>query len=129
MSTSLLTPFQVVGGRIGSTTDLTRQVEQKIVNTMTTDRLERIGIADFGVGVNQLLFEPVDDLMTADFKVDAQNELSDRISGAQIIDIRIANTSETTANITVLYKLPLAAIRQTTFQIALPGALTEESVF
>lgn len=129
MPTSLLTPFQIVGGRIGTTTDTVTQVQQKILTTLTTDLLERVGIPDFGVGINQLLFGNIDDLVSADFRVDALTEFSDRISGVEVVDVRVTSQEETTANISVLYKLPLSATRQVSFQVALPGSFTEESGF
>ena len=129
MPTSLTFPFTVTGGRIGVTTDLVRQTEQKIVAVLTTDRYERVGIPDFGAGVNQLLFEPIDALVSADYRVDAMSELASRISGIIVVDIRLTQVAETEADVTVFYKLPLSAIRQTTFRIALPGSLTEESGF
>lgn len=129
MSTSLLYPFQVTGGRIGVTTDTVTQIEQKILNVLTTNRLERIGIPDYGVGVDQLLFEPIDALVSADFRIDAMAEIANRISGIIVVDVTTTNVDQSTAEITVFYKLPLAAVRQTTFRIALPGTLNEESVF
>lgn len=129
MTVSILTPFQVVGGRIGDTTDTTTQIEQKILTTMLTDRLERIGIPDFGVGITQLIFEPIDDLVTADFKVDALAELRDRVSGVTVVDFNVSTIQDSTAIITVLYKLPLSAIRQVTFRVAVPNAFDEESGF
>lgn len=127
MSTSLLTPFQIVGGRIGSTTDTNTQIEQKIVTTLTTDRLERVGIPDFGAGVNQLLFEPIDALLQADFKVDALSEMNTRVSGVVVKDLLVTSVDETSATINVLYQLPLGATRSVTVRLALPGTLTEES--
>lgn len=129
MTTSLLYPFQVTGGRIGVTTDIVTQIEQKILNVLTTNRLERIGIPDYGVGVDQLLFEPIDALVSADFRIDAMAEIANRISGIIVVDVTTTNVDQSTAEITVFYKLPLAAVRQTTFRIALPGTLNEESVF
>ena len=129
MTTTLLSPFTVIGGRIAITTDLTVQIEQKILNVLTTDRYERVGIPEYGAGVNQLLFEPIDALVSADYRTDAMQELADRISGIIVVDIALTSVNDSEADITVFYKLPLAAVRQTTFRIALPGSLSEESGF
>ena len=129
MPTSLLSPFSITGGRIAVTDDLARQVEQKIRSVLTTDRFERVGIPSYGAGVNQLLFGQIDDLVTADYKVDAMQEIADRVSGIIIVDIRLTSVNDSEADITVFYKLPLAAVRQTTFRIALPGSLSEETGF
>lgn len=129
MTTALLAPFSVIGGRIAITTDTTQQVEQKLLNVLTTNRYERVGIPEYGAGVNQLLFEPIDALVSADYRTDAMQELADRISGIIIVDIALTSVNDSEADITVFYKLPLAAVRQTTFRIALPGSLSEESGF
>ena len=129
MSTTILTPFTVTGGHIGQTTDLDTQIKQKIVNVLFTDRYERIGISSYGAGINQLLFGDIDDLVSADFRIDAMTELSDRISGIIFTDIKVVTTTESEADITVFYKLPLAAVRQTSFRVALPGSLSEETGF
>lgn len=126
---SLLSPFSVRGGRIVSTTDEVQIIEQKILNVLTTGRYERVGIPEYGAGINQLLFEPIDALVSADFRVDAMHELADRISGIVVMDIFLTSVNDSEADITVFYKLPLAAVRQTTFRIALPGSLSEESGF
>lgn len=127
MPTSILTPFQIIGGRVGDTTDTVTQIEQKILVTLLTNRLERIGIADFGVGISQLMFEPIDDLVIADFKVDALTELNDRVSGVQVVDFNVTIIEDSTANVTVLYRLPLSPVQQVNFSVAIPNAFDEES--
>jgi phage baseplate assembly protein W len=129
MSTTILTPFTVTGGHIGQTTDTFIQIEQKIHSVLTTDRYERIGIPSYGAGVNQLLFGPVDDLVSADFRMDAMTELSDRISGIIFMDLKVTAVDESQVDITVYYKLPLASVRQTTYRVAVPGNLSEETGF
>lgn len=129
MPTSFVTPFHVDGGRIASTTDYITSVEQKILSVITTNMFERVGISSYGIGINQLLFEPIDDLLFADFRTDALNELQDRIGGIIFSDIRVSVVDETQAEITVYYRLPLAQTRQTTFVVAMPSNLSEETGF
>jgi len=129
MPTTILTPFSVTGGHIGQTTDLVTQAEQKMLNVLTTDRYERIGIPSYGAGINQLLFGPIDDLISADFRMEAMTELSDRISGIIFMDVKVVGVNDSEADITVYYKFPLAPARQTTFRVALPGDLSEETGF
>lgn len=124
---SLVAPFTVIGGRIATTNDPDTIARQKILNCLTTDPLERVAIPDYGAGINQLLFENIDSLLEADFKVDAINEMSSRISGVQVVDIRVRKTDESEALVRVLYKTPLSAVREATFRIAIPGQINEES--
>ena len=124
---SLIAPFQIVGGRVASTSDVNRIVEQKIINVLTTAKLERVGLPEYGAGVQHLLFEDIDELVMVDFKTDAATELSDSISGLQLVDIGITQKDDTTADITVIYRTPLSPARSTTFSVTLPGPLTEES--
>ena len=129
MPTTFLTPFQLSGGRVASTTDTFTQIDQKILSVLTTDLFERVGISSYGAGINQLLFDPIDDLVSADYRTDALNELADRVGDIIFTDIRLAVVNDTQADITVYYRLPLADVRQTTFRIALPNSLTEETGF
>ena len=129
MPTSFVTPFQLSGGRIATTTDADIQTVQKIISVLTTNMFERVGIAAYGAGVSQLLFEPIDDLITADYKTDALNELAERISGIIFTDLRITAVDDTQADITVYYRLPLADVRQATFSVVLPSNLSEETGF
>lgn len=124
---SLIAPFQVIGGRIASTSDVSKIVEQKIINVLTTGKLERVGIPDYGAGVQRLLFEGIDSLTMVDFKTDAATELADSITGLSLVDIGITQKDDTTADITVIYRTPLSPARSTTFSVQLPGSLTEES--
>jgi phage baseplate assembly protein W len=124
---SLAAPFQIVGGKIDSTDDPTRIIEQKIVNVMTTGKLERPMIPDYGAGTQQLLFDNIDELVEVDFRSEAATELANRVSGLNLVDIRIEQTDETTASITVSYRTTLSGVRSTTFSVALPGLLTEET--
>ena len=124
---SLIAPFQIVGGRVASTSDVNRIIEQKIINVLTTAKLERIGLPEYGAGVQHLLFEDIDELVMVDFKTDAATELADSISGLQLVDIGITQKDDTTADITVIYRTPLSPARSTTFSVSLPGPLTEES--
>lgn len=128
MSKSLRVPFRVDGGRIGVTTDITTRNEQKIVNVLVTNRLERQMIPDYGAGVQALLFDGIDELVEVDFRTDAISELLTRVSGIEVLDIRIVQTDESEATITVYYRTPLSAVQSTSFSVVVPGTLTEESL-
>lgn len=130
MSSSFVTPFSVVGGRIASTTDPVRQVEQKIIDVLVTGKMERPTIPDYGAGAQQLLFDIIEEAVEADFKTDAGMELSSRISNVNIMDIRVAQSSDdpTTAVITVIYRTALSTVRSVTFEVS-AGIITEETDF
>lgn len=123
----MLSPFQVTGGKIADTTDFVKIIEQKIINVLVTNKLERGMIPDYGAGVDQLLFDSLDDLVEVDFKTDAAQELVGRVSGLNIVDIHIKQTAESTADITVAYRTLLSGVRTTTFSVAIPGLLNEET--
>jgi phage baseplate assembly protein W len=127
MGTSLRTPFSLEGGRIQVTTDQTKQVEQKIIDVLTTSPYERVALPAYGGDLNALLFEDMDELSYADFKTDAALEISRSITGVTIVDIFTELNGNEHATITVRYRLPLSGASEFTFRVAAPYELTEES--
>ncbi len=123
----MVAPFQLVGGSVAYTTDIVRQTEQKILNVLVTGKTERAGRAQYGAGVQQLLFENVADLEFTDWKIDAAEELSKNVSGVSIIDIRVEVTDDTTATVTVYYRTPLSSPRAAVYTLPINSVLTEES--
>lgn len=123
---SLIVPFQVNGGHVADTSDVGQIIRQKIINVLTTGKLERVGLPHYGAGVQQLLFEAIDSLVEADFKIDAASELGDNITGLNLVDLRITQTAESRADITVLFRTPLSNVRSMTFSVRLSD-LDEES--
>lgn len=117
---SLVAPFNIVGGKVASTTDVDTIVRQKITNVLTTSSGERSGQESYGVGVQSLLFEPVDELVSADFKLDASMDLQQYITGVTIVDMVVEQYQyeESAVAITVYYKTPLSQVRSTTVNIA-----------
>lgn len=126
MSVSMKAPFSLDGGRVSTTSSSAVQVEQKIINVLTTATLERVGLPDYGGNVNSLVFESLDTLAFEDFKVDLGLEVARSVTGVSIIDI-IVNTRDVLAEITVIYRLPLSSAQQFTFRLASPGELNEET--
>ena len=127
MAKSLRVPFQVTGGKIADTKEYSRQVEQKIINVLVISKLERIMIPNYGAGVQQLLFDNIDELVEVDFKTDAVAEVLARVSGVTVVDVRVYQENDTTARVTVYYRTPLSSVTSTTFSVVIPGNLTEES--
>lgn len=114
---------------MASTSDVVRQTEQKILNVLVTGKYERAGRAQYGAGLQQLLFSNVEDLELADWKLDASTEITSNASGVQIIDIRVVVTDDTTATITVYYRTPLSSPRSVVFTLPINSVLTEETPF
>lgn len=124
---NIAVPFRFDGGRVGTTTNPDTVARQKIIDVLTTSHYERLGLPSYGAGIRGLLFEPIDSLVEADFKIDAINEVHNRVSGVTIHDIRIkqSDIEESTAEIFVYYSLPLSPIQVLSF--ILTETLTEES--
>lgn len=127
MPKSLVVPFNVSGGHIGDTQSNTRITEQKIINVLTTGQGERITLPLYGAGIQQLLFEGVDELTEVDFTTDATSELASNVSNLSVIDLRVIAIGPTEAQVTVSYRTPLNVVQQATFTVAIPGQLNEES--
>lgn len=123
---SLAVPFNISGGRVATTTDSNRIVEQKIVDVLVTGKLERPTLPGYGASGQQLLFDNVDELLAADFKTDAGLELARRITGLNVVDIRLSQDDDQVATIQVFYRTTLSAVRSVTFQV-IPSVLTEET--
>lgn len=136
MST-IKTPFAIApSGRVERVMDQNAMARQQIIDVLTTSKFERTMRPGYGAGANDLLYEPVDDLIYGEFKTDALMELNKRISIASIIDIRVgaartpyfADDLSNTIEISVYYRTASPGVQSFSFNIATPGALTEESV-
>lgn len=127
MSVAISAPFRLQGGSIAHTHLLSDQVENKILNVLVTNKYERPMLAQYGAGVQQLLFDSVEDLELSDWKIDAAAAISKAVSGVQIIDITVQVTDDTEATITVYYRTPLASARALTFTLPINEVLTEET--
>lgn len=129
---SIKIPFSVSNGRISTTSDPAIATEGKIIHTLVTSPGERTGAPRFGAGVMQLLFEPLDSLILADFRVEASQELRSRISSVNILNITVEpdpTYGDNVARVQVLYQIPLSAPQIVTFRVVVPSTITEESIF
>jgi phage baseplate assembly protein W len=124
---SISIPFGFNGGRVSTTTDPDTIARQKIIDVMLTNRFERMGVPNYGAGVQGLLYEPIDSLVTSDFKLDAIAEIHRRVKDVTIHDIVVEESfiEESEVRVTVYYALPLSQTRTLVF--TLPDVLTEES--
>lgn len=124
---TIRTPFHISGGKVGFTTSQTKSAEQKIVDALLTIPAERLGIADYGVGVESLVFEPIDSLVQSDIVLDIKQELAFRVSGVTIIDVGFQPSyDESTVVLTVVYALPLGTAQEVSLTLT-TDILTEES--
>jgi len=124
---SISIPFSIAGGRVSTTSNIDTIIRQKIIDVLLTNRYERMGIPNYGAGVNGLLYETIDELIVSDFKLDAIAEIHRRVRDVTIHDIVVNQsfTDETELYVTVYYALPLSKTDSLT--ITLTDVLTEES--
>ena len=127
---SLAVPFNLTGGRIATTTDYSRIVEQKIMDVLVTGKMERPTMPLYGAGLQDLLFENIDALVEADIKTDAGLELLSSVSGVTILDIKLDQdpSQESATRVRVAYQIGQSAPQITTFKV-FTETLTEESSF
>lgn len=128
---SIKAPFKIVGGRVATVRAPSTITEQKIVNVLVTSPVERLGITGYGVGVQQYLFEIIDELITTEFQIDAKMELNDRISGATILSVGIEQDplNETTAILKTVYALPASQPRVAVQTVSLSDFNEESSLY
>jgi phage baseplate assembly protein W len=127
MTKSMRVPFRIEGGKVADTRDRSQIVEQKIIDVLVTGIMERVPMPLYGVGIQQFLFESLDELVEVDFKTDAVSAIQSHVSGVSVADIRIRIIDETQADITVYYRTPLSDIQAASFLLAVPSLLNEES--
>lgn len=134
---SILVPFTIdSSGRVAKAIEPDLIARQQIVDILTTDKFERMLRPDYGAGAQQLLFEPVDDLIYSEFKMDALQEINKNLAIATVTDIRISPVSvpvtgdegQNTLEIWVRYRVLPFAQSSFTFRITAPNILNEESL-
>ena len=135
--TSIRVPFSInASGKVSKAIDPQVIAEQQIIDVLTTDKFERVLRPDYGASAQQLLFEPMDDLVFSEFKMDALQELNRNLTIATVSDIRIRPVSvpvtgdegQNVLEIWVRYKMLPFTQTSFTFRITAPSYLTEESI-
>jgi phage baseplate assembly protein W len=128
---SISIPFQFVNGKVGETTNDDKIARQRILDVLATDKYERVNRPEYGADIRSLLFEPLDPLIFADYRVDAIRDINDYVSNAKITDLQIREGStsyeDSTLVVRVIYRT--AATGTSTFVATISGntILTEES--
>lgn len=133
--TSISVPFRIAeNGRVATTSDIEEAAKQRILDVLVTTKGERVMRPIYGAGAYDLLFEPMDDLLYGEFKVDALNELNLNVSGVAIQNIFVEPATPyltddflTTLDVSVQYKVGLSNSSLFSFTVGDPGTLTEES--
>ena len=133
---AIKTPFQIApSGRVAHVLDQNTIARQQILDTLTTSKFERTMRAGYGAGANDLMYEPMDELVFSEFKVDAMLELNKQVHMASVVDIRVAplvtpyfgDGENTSLEISVYYKTNSPGVQSLTFNIVSPDTLTQES--
>jgi phage baseplate assembly protein W len=133
---SISIPFQFSNGKVVETENDDKIARQRIVDVLSTDKYERVMRPEYGADIRSLLFEPLDPLIFADFRVDAIKDINDYVSNAKITDLQIregsllqqSGSEESTLLVRVLYTT--AAMGASTFVATITGntIITEESI-
>jgi hypothetical protein len=110
---ALKMPFNYVNGSTSDTYDYFKIIEQKIVNFMVTNYGERVMRPNYGGNAYNMLFEPVSDLIWADYRATVLSEIGRVVSGVQIVDIVIKpeampymGDAWSSVQVNVQYRLP-----------------------
>lgn len=133
--TAISVPFRIAdNGRVAVTTDIEEAARQRILDVLVTTKGERVMRPIYGSGAYDLLFEPVDDLLYGEFRIDAMNELNLNVSGVAVQNIIVEPATPyltddflTTLDVSVQYKVGLSNSSLFSFSVGDAGTLTEES--
>jgi phage baseplate assembly protein W len=122
-------------GKVVTTTNNSTIARQRIADVLATRRIERVNRPEYGAGISDLLFEPLDELIFADFRLDAINTLNDYVSNAEIRDLQIrtgnpiqySGDGDSTLVVRVIYHTADTGTSTFTASIGQNTILTEES--
>lgn len=132
---SISIPFRFNNGKVSDTTDIGTIARQRIADVLATRGYERVMRPGYGAGISNLLFEPMDPLVFADYRIDALNEINDNVSAARINDIRIQegkttqSSGDSTLTVSVVYSVPGMGTATYVATVNSKNILTEESAF
>lgn len=132
---SISIPFNFANGRVSTTSDNNAIAKQKITDVLVTRKYERVMRPEYGAGINSLLFEPMDPLVFADYRIDALSDLNTNVSNAYIRDIQIRQGSpvqyngsdDSTLDVRVVYDVAGMGTTVFTFTVNSTQILTEET--
>lgn len=124
-----------IRGPSASTTDVTSAAKQKIVDVLATRPYERVMRPEYGAAISNLLFEPLDPLIFADYKIDVLKTLNENVSDAYIRDIQIQEgdpmgyngEGDSTLDVRVLYDVAGQGTDIFSFTVDSTQIITEET--
>lgn len=121
-------------GRVAETSDVEEAAKQRIVDVLVTSKGERVMRPIYGAGAQDLLFEPVDDLLYSEFRIDALNEINSNVSGVAVQNLSVSPATPfssddfmTTLDVSVQYRIGLNNSSFFSFTVGDPFDLSEES--
>lgn len=134
MST-IKTPFSISEyGTVSFVTDPKKSIEQRITDVLVTTKGERTMRPMYGASISELLFEPVDELLYGEFKMDGLDELARSVTGVSIENLSIVPATsamtdmyETSLDVSVSYKIGPFDRGYVSVYLGDPNTLTQES--
>ena len=99
---------------VAEVTTLNKIIEQQILDILTTSPGERVMVPRYGAGMRALLFEMMDPLVFAEYRIDAMAELNEYLTLGKVVDLKISvpenvfygSPTDSTINIAVKYIVP-----------------------
>lgn len=132
---SISIPFRFENGKVATTTDNATIARQRIADVLTTRPFERVMIPEYGAAISNLLFEPLDPLVFADYRIDATTTLNNHVSNAYIRDLQVragnqaqyGEEGDSTLDVRVLYDVAGQGTLVYNFTVNQTQILTEET--
>ncbi len=118
-------PFSFTDGGVAETTDILKATEQKIIDNLTTRTGERAINTNYGLGIQNLLYEMVNPLVFDDFKTDAITRLNNELESGKVLDMSIsypnspemAFVEDSVISVNIVYSMPMNGTRTLTFNV------------
>jgi phage baseplate assembly protein W len=122
-------------GKTQATIDNGVIAKQKIADVLATRKNERVMRPEYGGGISNLLFEPLDPLVFADYRIDTLSDINRNVSNAYIRDVQIRqantvqynDTNDSTLSVRVVYDVAGYGTTTYSFTVNSNALLTEES--
>jgi bisphosphoglycerate-independent phosphoglycerate mutase (AlkP superfamily) len=132
---SIKIPFGTdFSGKIAFTNDQNTTARQQITDVLVTSKGDRVMKPTYGANAMDLLFEPVDNLVFAEFRMDAIGELSRSLTGVSVQDLVVKPSDsnsfddyDTTLEVAVRYSVGPLTKSSYSFSIGNASNFTEES--
>lgn len=111
------TPLLFENGKIATVSDPNEIARQKIIDVLVTSPGERVMRPQYGSGVYDLLFEPADPLLLADFRAESMMDIQENVSGVSVNSLNIVSGAS-------LYGDPTTLEVELTFTTPVGGTTT-----